>query len=139
MRRAIQRSNNDVGGRLIEMAEAEFMVRGRGYIASIDDLEQIAIGTDGRGTPVLLRDVAHIHTGPELRRGLTDLNGEGEVAAGIVVIRFGENALVVIRNVKAMLETLKAGLPPGVEIVAVYDRSGLFERAVENLQEKILE
>ena len=104
--RAIKRSNSDVGGRLIEMAESEFMVRGRGYIKSIDDLEMIAIGTDGRGTPVLLRDVAHIHTGPELRRGLTDLNGEGEVAAGIVVMRFGENALEVIENVKAKLETL---------------------------------
>ncbi len=137
--RAIQRSNSDVGGRLIEMAETEFMVRGRGYIESIQDLEQIAIGTDGRGTPVLLKDVAHVHTGPELRRGLTDLNGEGEVAAGIVIIRFGENALEVIRRVKEKLETLKAGLPPGVEIVAVYDRSSLIERAVDNLQEKLLE
>jgi Cu(I)/Ag(I) efflux system membrane protein CusA/SilA len=139
VRYAIQRSNSDVGGRLLEMAETEFMVRGRGYIESVDDLEQIAIGTDGRGTPILLKDVARIHTGPELRRGLTDLNGEGEVAAGIVVMRFGENALEVIRNVKAKLETLKAGLPPGVEIVEVYDRSGLIERAVDNLQEKLLE
>jgi Cu(I)/Ag(I) efflux system membrane protein CusA/SilA len=137
--RAIQRSNNDVGGRLVEMAETEFMVRGRGYIESIDDLKQIAIGNDGRGTPVLLKDAAHVHTGPELRRGLTDLNGEGEVASGIVVIRFGENALEVIRNVKAKLETLKAGLPPGVEIVTVYDRSKLIEAAVDNLQEKLLE
>ena len=139
VRRAIQRSNNDVGGRLVEMAESEFMVRGRGYIESIADLEQVAIGTDGRGTPVLLRDVAHIHEGPELRRGLTDLNGAGEVAAGVVVMRFGDNALEVIRNVKARLETLKAGLPPGVEIVEVYDRSGLIERAVDTLQEKLLE
>ena len=137
--RAIQRSNNDVGGRLIEMAETEFMVRGRGYVESVEDLEQIAIGTDGRGTPVLLRDVAHVHMGPELRRGLTDLNGEGEVASGIVVMRFGENALEVIRNVKAKLETLKAGLPEGVEVVEVYDRSSLIERAVDNLQEKLLE
>ncbi len=139
VRHAIQRSNNDVGGRLIEMAESEFMVRGRGYIESIDDLEQVAIGTDGRGTPVLLRDVAHIHAGPELRRGLTDLNGEGEVAAGVVVMRFGDNALEVIRKVKAKLETLKAGLPPGVEVVEVYDRAGLIERAVDTLQEKLLE
>ncbi len=137
--RAIQRGNNDVGGRLIEMAETEFMVRGRGYVESVEDLEQIAIGTDGRGTPVLIRDVAHVHMGPELRRGLTDLNGEGEVASGIVVMRFGENALDVIRNVKAKLETLKAGLPEGVEIVEVYDRSTLIERAVDNLQEKLLE
>jgi len=139
VRRAIQRSNNDVGGRLIEMAESEFMVRGRGYIESIGDLEQVAIGTDGRGTPVLLRDVAHIHAGPELRRGLTDLNGVGEVAAGVVVMRFGDNALEVIRNVKAKLETLQSGLPPGVEIVEVYDRSGLIERAVDTLREKLLE
>ncbi len=139
VRHAIQRSNNDVGGRLIEMAESEFMVRGRGYIQSIEDLEQIAIGTDGRGTPILLQDVAHVHTGPELRRGLTDLNGEGEVASGIVIMRFGENALEVLQNVKAKLETLKAGLPPGVEIVPVYDRSQLIEGAVDNLQEKLLE
>ena len=139
VRHAIQRSNSDVGGRLIEMAESEFMVRGRGYLKSIADLEQIAIGTDGRGTPVLLRDVAHIHTGPELRRGLTELNGEGEVVAGIVVMRFGGNALEVIHNVKAKLQTLKAGLPAGVELVEVYDRSGLINRAVDTLREKLLE
>ena len=139
VRHAIQRSNNDVGGRLIEMAETEFMVRGRGYIESIEDLEQVAVGTDGRGTPVLLRDLANIHAGPELRRGVTDLNGEGEVAAGVVVMRYGENALEVIRNVEARLKELQAGLPPGVELVEVYDRSGLIERAVETLLEKLLE
>ncbi len=139
VRRAIQRSNNDVGGRLIELAESEFMVRGLGYIKGLEDLKNIAIGTDGRGTPVLLRDVAHIHRGPELRRGLTDLNGEGEVAAGVVVMRFGENALDVIRNVKAKLAELEAGLPDGVEIVEVYDRSSLIERAVDTLREKIVE
>jgi Cu(I)/Ag(I) efflux system membrane protein CusA/SilA len=115
------------------------MVRGRGYIESLDDLAGIAVGTDGRGTPILLRDIAQIHKGPELRRGLADLNGEGEVAAGVVVMRFGENALEVIRNVKARLEALKAGLPPGVEIVEVYDRSGLIERAVDTLREKLVE
>jgi Cu(I)/Ag(I) efflux system membrane protein CusA/SilA len=139
VRRAIQRSNSDVGGRLLELAETEFMVRGRGYIENLDDLAGIAIGTDGRGTPILLRDVAQIHKGPELRRGLADLNGQGEVAAGVVVMRFGENALEVIRNVKARLETLKAGLPPGVEIVEVYDRSGLIERAVDTLRERLVE
>ena len=139
VRRAIQRSNNEVGGRLIEMAESEFMVRGRGYIKSIEDLAQIAVGADGQGTPVLLRDLANIHAGPELRRGLTDLNGEGQVVAGVVVMRYGENALQVIRDVKAKLEDLKAGLPPGVEVVAVYDRSGLIERAVSHLQGKLLE
>ena len=139
VRRAIQRSNSDVGGRLLELAETEFMVRGRGYIESLDDLAGIAIGTDDRGTPILLRDIAQIHKGPELRRGLADLDGEGEVAAGIVIMRFGENALEVIRNVKARLEELKAGLPPGVEIVEVYDRSGLIERAVDTLREKLIE
>jgi Cu(I)/Ag(I) efflux system membrane protein CusA/SilA len=139
LRRAIQRSNNDVGGRLVELAETEFMVRGRGYIQSLDDLRQVAIGTDGRGTPILLRDVANVQYGPELRRGLTDLNGEGEVAAGIVVMRFGENALEVIRNVREKLEQLEAGLPEGVEIVTVYDRAKLIERAVATLQEKLIE
>ena len=139
IRRAIQRSNNDVGGRLIELAETEFMVRGRGYISSLEDLAIIAIGTDGRGTPILLRDVAHIQKGPELRRGLVELDGEGEVAAGVVIMRFGENALEVIRNVKAKLKELEAGLPEGVEIVTVYDRSSLIERAVENLTEKLIE
>ena len=139
VRIAIQRSNNDVGGRLIEMAETEFMVRGRGYLRGIQDLKQIAVGTDGRGTPILLRDIAAIHKGPELRRGLTDLNAEGEVAAGIVVMRFGENALETIRRVKTKLEELKSGLPEGVEIVPVYDRSALIERAVDTLREKLLE
>jgi len=139
VRHAIQRSNNDVGGRLIELAETEFMVRGRGYIESLDDLAVIAIGTDGKGTPILLRDIARIKMGPELRRGLVDLDGEGEVAAGIVIMRFGENALDVIREVKAKLKELEAGLPEGVEIVTVYDRSSLIERAVDNLKEKLIE
>ncbi len=139
VRRAIQRSNNDVGGRLIEMAETEFMVRGRGYIESLEDLAVTVIGTDGRGTPILLRDVARIQKGPELRRGLVDLNGEGEVAGGVVIMRFGENALAVIHNVKAKLKQLEAGLPEGVEIVTVYDRSSLIERAVDNLKEKLIE
>jgi len=139
VRHAIERSNKDVGGRLLEIAEAEFMVRGRGYIESLDDLRSIAIGTDGRGTPILLEDVANVQFGPELRRGLTDLNGEGEVVAGIVIMRFGENALHVIRNVKRKLAELEAGLPEGVELVTVYDRSGLIERAVATLREKLIE
>ncbi len=139
VRRAIQRSNNDVGGRLIEMAESEFMVRGRGYVEGTEDLARIAVGTDGRGTPILLRNLATIQLGPELRRGLTDLNGEGEVAAGVVVMRFGENALEVIRNVKRKLEELERGLPEGVEIVPVYDRSALIERAVDTLRITLLQ
>ena len=139
VRQAILRSNNDVGGRLIEMAETEFMVRGLGYLKSIEDIATIAIGTNDRGTPVLLGDVARIQKGPELRRGLVDLEGEGEVAAGVVTMRFGENALDVIHHVKAKLKQLEAGLPEGVEIVPVYDRSGLIERAVSNLKEKLIE
>ena len=139
VRHAIQRSNRDVGGRLVEMAETEFMVRGLGYIRTIEDLNEIAVGVDERGTPIRLRDVAHVHLGPELRRGLAELNGEGEVAGGIVIMRFGENALTTIQGVRAKLEELKAGLPEGVEIVPVYDRGSLIERAVDNLTEKLIE
>jgi Cu(I)/Ag(I) efflux system membrane protein CusA/SilA len=139
IRRAIERSNNDVGGRMLEMGETEFMVRGLGYIKSLGDLEQIVIGTDNRGTPVLLRDLATIRLGPELRRGIGELDGEGEVVGGIVVMRFGENALKTIDAVKRKLESLKGGLPEGVTITPVYDRSGLIERAVDTLKEKLIE
>jgi Cu(I)/Ag(I) efflux system membrane protein CusA/SilA len=138
VRTAVQRSNNDVGGRLVEMAETEFMVRGLGYIKSLEDLRDIPLASD-RGTPVFLRDVADVRLGPELRRGIADLNGEGDVAGGVVVMRFGENALQTIDNVKKKLESLKAGLPEGVEIVPTYDRSGLIERAIATLKEKLLE
>jgi Cu(I)/Ag(I) efflux system membrane protein CusA/SilA len=138
VRMAIQRSNNDVGGRLVEMAETEFMVRGLGYIKSLEDIRDIPLMSD-RGTAVFVRDVADVRTGPDLRRGIADLNGEGDVAGGVVVMRFGENALKTIRNVKAKIESLKAGLPEGVEIVPVYDRSGLIERAIKTLKEKLLE
>jgi len=136
---AIQRSNNDVGGKLIEMAETEFMVRGLGYIKSIDDLKKIPLGVDKNGTPILLRSVANIHLGPELRRGLAERDGMGEVVGGIIVMRYGENALEVIKNVKKKIEDLKAGLPEGVKILSVYDRSILIERAIDNLKEKLLE
>jgi copper/silver efflux system protein len=137
--KAIKRSNNDVGGRLLEMAETEFMVRGLGYIKNIQDIKEIAVGVDAKGTPIQIRDVANVSLGPELRRGLAELNGEGEVAAGIVIMRFGENALEVINGVKRKLEDLKIGLPEGVEIVPVYDRSSLILRAIDNLKEKLLE
>lgn len=130
---AIMRSNQDVGGRIIEIAEREYMVRGLGYIQSLKDLEQVPIGATAEGTPLLLSDVATIKIGPELRRGLAELNGEGEVAGGIVIMRSGENALEVIRGVRERLEELKPGLPEGVEIVPVYDRGDLIERAVDNL------
>ncbi|ABA88957.1 metal ion efflux pump, RND family, inner membrane protein [Syntrophotalea carbinolica DSM 2380] len=139
IKKAIQRSNNDVGGRLVEMAETEFMVRGPGYIQSVADLENVVVGTDGRGTPILLRDLAQIRVGPELRRGLAELDGRGETVGGIVVMRYGENALKTIENVKKKLEELQAGLPEGVHIKTAYDRSGLIERAVDTLKEKLIE
>ncbi len=139
IKHAIQRSNNDVGGKLIEMAETEYMVRGLGYIQSIEDLNVIPVGVDENGTPIRLQDVAHIHLGPELRRGVAELNGEGEVAGGVVVMRYGENAMAVIERVRAKLEELKPGLPEGVEIVPVYDRGDLITRAVNNLEEKLIE
>ncbi|NOY25038.1 MAG: efflux RND transporter permease subunit [Oligoflexia bacterium] len=140
VRKAIQRANNDVGGRLIEMAETEFMVRGQGYITSLEDLETIPIGLDPTGhVPVLLSQVARVQFGPEVRRGLVDMNGQGEVVTGIVIMRFGENALTTIEHVKERLEELKKGLPEGVEIHTSYDRSGLIERAVETLKSKLIE
>ncbi len=139
VKQAIKRSNNDVGGRLIEMAETEYMVRGLGYIQSVADLNTIPVGVDANGTPIRLQDVAHIHIGPELRRGLVELNGEGEVAGGIVIMRFGENALATIQGVRKKLEELKQGLPEGVEIVPVYDRGNLIERAVDSLNESLIQ
>jgi len=136
---AIQRSNNDVGGKLVEMGETEFMVRGLGYIKSIDDLKNIPIGIDRRGIPILLRNVANIKIGPELRRGLADYNGTGEVVGGIIVMRYGDNALKVINNVKDRLEQLKSGLPEGVRIKSVYDRSSLILRAIDNLKKTLIE
>ncbi|HAK58958.1 MAG TPA: hypothetical protein DCO77_01065 [Nitrospiraceae bacterium] len=136
---AIQRSNRDVGGKLVEMSETEYMVRGLGYIKNVEDLQHIPLGVDNTGTPILIRDVADVHLGPELRRGLVELNGEGEVAGGVVIMRFGENALATIDRVKEKLESLKAGLPEGVEIVPTYDRSGLIQRAVATLSGKLIE
>lgn len=133
VREAIRRSNNDVGGRLIEMAETEYMVRGLGYIQTIADLENIAVAVDARGTPVRLKDVAHVQLGPELRRGVVELDGEGEVAGGVVIMRYGDNALATIQRVRNKLDALAAGLPEGVEIVPVYDRGALIERAVDTL------
>lgn len=136
---AIKRSNQDVGGRLVEMAETEYMVRGLGYIQSIEDLNSIPVAVDDNGTPVRLRDIAHVQIGPELRRGLVDLNGEGEVAGGVVIMRYGENALATIKAVREKLEELKSGLPDGVEIVPVYDRGDLIERAVDSLNTSLVQ
>jgi len=139
VKHAIARSNNNVGGRLIEMGETEYMVRGLGYIQSIADLEITPIGVDEHGTAIFLKQVANIHLGPELRRGAADLNGEGDVAGGVVVMRYGENALATIEKVREKLDELAKGLPQGVEIVPVYDRGVLIERAVDNLAEKLIE
>ncbi|MGZ5053152.1 MAG: efflux RND transporter permease subunit [Methylobacter sp.] len=136
---AIKRSNNDVGGRLFEMGETEYMVRGLGYIKSVADLETIPVGVDVNGTPIRLQDVAHIQIGPELRRGVTELNGEGEVAGGVVIMRFGENAQQTIKDVRKKLDELKKGLPEGVEIVTVYDRGNLIERAVDTLNSALIQ
>jgi len=139
IKHAIKRSNNDVGGKLIEMAETEYMVRSLGYIKSLEDLKGIPVGVDDNGTPIRLQDVAQVHLGPELRRGVAEFNGEGEVAGGVVIMRYGENALKTIQRVRAKLAELATGLPEGVEIVPVYDRGDLIERAVKNLAEKLIE
>ncbi|KJS33109.1 MAG: cation transporter [Desulfatitalea sp. BRH_c12] len=136
---AIQDSNLDVGGGAIEMGETEFMVRSYGYIQRLEDLMQAVVMTTPQGTPIRVEDLAAVRLGPEMRRGVAELNGQGEVVGGIVVMRYGENALDTIARVKAKLEGLKAGLPEGVEIVTVYDRSGLIERSVATLKEKLLE
>jgi Cu(I)/Ag(I) efflux system membrane protein CusA/SilA len=139
VKQAIQRSNQDVGGRVVEMAETEYMVRGLGYIHGVADLKQIPVGVDANGTPIRLEDVANVHLGPELRRGVAELDGEGEVAGGVVVMRYGENALATIEGVRKKLEELKKGLPEGVQIVTVYDRGHLIERAIDNLRHKLIE
>ncbi len=138
VRTALRRSNSDVGGRLIEMGETEFMVRGLGYIQSIEDVENTPVGVDENGTPVLIRNIADVHLGPELRRGLIDWNGEGEAVGGIVVMRYGENVLRTIDAVKEKLEELKRGLPEGITIHTTYDRSNLIKRAIDNLKDKLL-
>lgn len=139
VRDAVRAGNREVGGSVIEMAESEFMVRATGYIQGISEIEQIPLKVNERGTPVLLGDVADIQIGPQLRRGVADLNGEGEVVGGIIVMRNGENALATINAVKSKLEELESGLPQGVEIVTTYDRSELINNAVDNLYSKLIE
>ncbi len=139
IRAAIQKSNNDVGGRVVEMGETEFMVRGLGYIRGIRDIEDVPLGVSHAGTPVLLKNVATVRIGPEIRRGLADYNGQGEAVGGIVVMRFGENALQVIRNVEKRLGEIQGGLPEGVRVKVVYDRSSLILRAIDTLKETLVE
>jgi Cu(I)/Ag(I) efflux system membrane protein CusA/SilA len=139
LKSAIQKGNQETGGSVIEMGEAEYMVRASGYLKGIDDLAAIPLGVNEQGTPLLLSDVADIRLGPQMRRGIADLDGKGEVVGGVVIMRSGENASETIRAVKQRLAELKAGLPDGVEIVTTYDRSTLIERAVDTLQGKLME
>lgn len=137
VRQAIERNNAEAGGSSLELAEAEYMIRASGYIQSLEDLRSIPLGIEANGTPVLLENLAEIRRGPMQRRGITELDGEGEVVGGIVVMRDGENAREVIRGVRERLESLKAGLPEGVEIIETYDRSALIERSIATLWEKL--
>ncbi|RTR38702.1 efflux RND transporter permease subunit [Shewanella canadensis] len=136
---AIKRGNREIGASVVEMAEAEYMVRATGYLQSVEDIGNVPLGVNNNGTPLLLKDIAEIGLGPQMRRGVAELNGEGETVGGIIVMRYGENAQKTIDGVKAKLEQLKKGLPEGVEVVTVYDRSGLIDRAVKNLGYKLLE
>jgi len=136
---AIRRSNNDVGGRVIEASEREYMIRGRGYIRSVGDIRHVPLGTDRQGTPITVQDVAQVTIGPDMRRGIAELDGQGETVGGIVVMRYGENALAVIDRVKEKLKEITPSLPNGIEIIAVYDRSDLILRAIATLKEKLIE
>src|SRR6266496_1945462 len=135
---AIRMSNNDVGGRSVELSGAEYMVRGRGYIRSIKDIERVTVGGE-RGTPILVRDIASVTLGPDMRRGIAELDGKGEAVGGIVVMRYGENALNVIDRVKKKLTEIAPSLPPGAKIVTSYDRSDLILRSIATLKEKLIE
>ncbi len=136
---AVQKANQETGGSVLELGEAEYMVRASGYLKTLDDFRKIPLMTTDAGVSVRLGDVARIQIGPEMRRGIADLNGEGEVAGGVIIMRSGKNALETIDAVKVKLDKLKAGLPPGVELITTYDRSNLIKRAVENLQHKLIE
>ncbi len=136
---ALKRANQETGGGVVEMAEAEYIVRSTGYLKTLDDFRAVPIRAAAGGVPVLLGDVATVQVGPDMRRGIAELNGEGEVAGGVIVMRQGKNAREVIEGVRTKLAELKASLPPGVEIVTTYDRSGLIDRAVENLTAKLFE
>ncbi len=135
---AIRKGNNDVGGRLVEFGGAEYMVRGRGYAKSVKDIEEIAVGADAAGTPILVRQVGRVSLGPDIRRGVADLDGLGDTAGGIVVMRHGENALTVIDRVKAKIEEVKPSLPEGVEVVVTYDRSHLIRESISTLTDELI-
>ena len=135
----IRMSNNDFGGRVVEFSGVEYMIRGRGYISSVSDIEQIAMGVSPHGTPILLRDVATVTLGPDMRRGLVELDGQGEVVGAIVLMRFGENALTVTERIKAKLKELEPSMPPGVKVVTTYDRSGLIHESIATATENLIE
>src|SRR2546428_720014 len=134
----IRNSNNEVGGRVVEFTGKEYAVRGRGYIRSLDDIRSLPVGSN-QGIPIYVEDVANVQLGPEMRRGVTELNGEGEVTGGIVVVRYGQNVMDVIKRVKAKLEETKPSLPPGVEVVVTYDRSDLIHRSIDTLRHTLIE
>ena len=136
---AIRDSNNDVGGRLVEFSGAEYMIRGRGYAKSTQDIENIAVGSDANGTPVLVKNIAKVALGPDMRRGVADLDGQGDTVGGIVIMRYGENALNVINRVKDKIEEVKPSLPEGIKIVTTYDRSELIKRSIETLKHQLIE
>ena len=136
---AIRKSNQDVEGRVLEFSGIEYMIRGRGYIKEVKDIELVAVGTDGSGTPILVRDIGEVRLGPDIRRGLAELDGKGEVAAGIVIVRFGENVLSVLERVKEKIaRDIAPSLPPGVKIVTTYDRTDLIHRSIDTLKEEIV-
>ncbi|CUQ67941.1 efflux RND transporter permease subunit [Candidatus Nitrospira inopinata] len=136
---AVRNSNAEVSGRVLEMAGTEYVIRGRGYLQSAGEIELIPVGTDGRGTPILVRDIGHVQLGPDQRRGIAELDGKGQTVGGIVIMRAGENALAVIERIKARLQEIAPALPGGVRIVPTYDRSDLIYRAIAVLREKLLE
>jgi Cu(I)/Ag(I) efflux system membrane protein CusA/SilA len=139
IKQAIQKGNRETGGSVIEMGEAEYIVRAKGYIKSIQDIEQVPVGLGKNGIPILLKDIADVKLGPQMRRGVTELNGEGEVVGGIIVMRYGQNAMQTIASVKEKLAELQSSLPKGVEIVTTYDRSNLISRAIDTLNHKLIE
>lgn len=135
----IRNSNSEVGGRVVEFTGKEYLVRGRGYIQAVEDIENLPVGSDGNGTPIFVRDLAHVQLGPDMRRGIAELDGEGEVTGGIVVVRYGQNVMDVIQRVKAKLKGIEPSLPEGVEVVVTYDRSDLIQRSIDSLKRTVIE
>src|SRR5438477_308392 len=136
---AVRNGNNEVGARSLEMTGKEYVVRGRGYIRSLADIQELAVAVGNNGTPIQVRDVARVELGPEMRRGVAELNGEGEVTGGTVFVRYGQNVRDVIQQVKSKLNDVKSSLPPGVEVVTTYDRSDLIDRSIETLRRTLIE